>query len=61
VGGEGQRSGGGFSVPQRKCKKIAKVHTISSCFGHEDLVFNKFVKRTLAKLPITIENFKISQ
>ncbi len=67
VGGRGwgHRGGGPLCVATEKNVKIAKVHSITSCFGHEDVVktklFIKFMKRTRTKLSITIEHFKISQ
>ncbi len=54
--------GGIFILPQRNVK-IAEVHSITSRFGHEDLVKTKIfilnlIKRARAKLSITIKKLK---
>ncbi len=63
--GWGSRGGGPLCVATEKNAKIAKVHSITSRFGHEDLVkiklFIKVHEKTKTKLSIAIENFKISQ
>jgi hypothetical protein len=46
-------------------EKNAKVHSITLCFGHEGLVKTKLCikvqERARARLPIIMENSKISQ
>jgi hypothetical protein len=63
--GVGAGCGGTTCVATEKNAKIAKVHSIASRFGHEDLIITKlFVKvceKSKGKLSIAIKNFKISQ
>ncbi len=63
--GWGCKGGGPLCVATEKNAKISEVHSITSYFGHEDLVktklFYTFSKRKRAKLSIKIKNFKISQ
>jgi hypothetical protein len=66
VEGVGKGEGGGpLSVATEKNVKIAKVHSITSYFGHEDMIKTKlFIKvheKSKNKNHFTIENFKISQ
>jgi hypothetical protein len=60
--GEGE---GPLSVATEKNVKIAEVHSITSYFGHEDMVKTKLCikvhEKSKNKIPFTIENFKISQ
>jgi hypothetical protein len=51
VGGRGwgRRGGGPLCVPIEKNAKIAEVHSITSRFGHEDLVKTKLFTKDYEK------------
>jgi hypothetical protein len=47
--GGGPGGGGPLCVATEKNVKIAEVHSITSCFGHEDLVMTKLCIKVCEK------------